>query len=208
MPKLIVMSGMDAGTEIELGAGVHRVGRKSSNRVVLRDRSVSREHCELLVVGGEVVVADLGSANGTSLDGVSLVEPARLRRDGVIRFGGVSARIELDRLSWDESTDAVSAVFDMRVFDRKPLGTERRASRPLTDPAAVPTGTALQIETETSTDRLERGRSPELELEVARAKEIHQASDGHGLSPAAVMTVAAAAAILAMLALWLVFGAE
>ena len=91
----------------------------------------------------------------------------------------------------------------MRVFDRKPLGTERRASRPLTDPAAVPTGTALQIETETSTDRLERGRSPELELEVARAKEIHQASDGHGLSPAAVMTVAAAAALLAMLALWL-----
>lgn len=206
MPRLIVLSGVDAGTEVELGAGAHRIGRRNSNRVVLRDRSVSRDHCELVVTDAEVIVADLESANGTLVGGIPLIEPVRLNHDGVIRLGSVSVRIELDRVAWDESTDAVSAVFDMRAFAVRPDAMGRSGLPASVDPETAWTDVMVKVEGEPGCDRPDRGTLSSARPPRSGPTEIASADSRPGLSPATVIAMAATAAFLAMLTLWLLFG--
>jgi hypothetical protein len=72
--------------------GVRRalvVGRGQSCDVVLASSRVSRRHCELCSVAGDVHLVDLNSANGTVVNGESLVEPRLLIDGDVIEVGGV-----------------------------------------------------------------------------------------------------------------------
>ena len=50
------------------------VGRRESSDIVLRFPNVSGRHCELTVVDGYWVVKDLGSSNGTKVNGVRVSE--------------------------------------------------------------------------------------------------------------------------------------
>lgn len=62
------------GTErrVDLRAGTWILGRSEGADLHLEDRSASREHLRLLVRRGEVLVEDLGSRNGSRLEGVLL----------------------------------------------------------------------------------------------------------------------------------------
>jgi pSer/pThr/pTyr-binding forkhead associated (FHA) protein len=62
------------------------VGRSPSSDLQLRDRAVSRRHCEIAPEAGEYVLRDLGSNNGTFLNGRP-VRSASLRDGDVIRVG-------------------------------------------------------------------------------------------------------------------------
>jgi transcriptional regulator with PAS, ATPase and Fis domain len=64
------------------------VGRDESNPIRLDDRQVSRKHA-LIVANpeGGFVLSDLGSANGTFVNGRRLVAPRRLRTGDVLTFG-------------------------------------------------------------------------------------------------------------------------
>lgn len=50
------------------------VGRRESSDIVLRFPNVSGRHCELVVVDGYWMVKDLGSSNGTKVNGVRVAE--------------------------------------------------------------------------------------------------------------------------------------
>jgi predicted component of type VI protein secretion system len=50
------------------------VGRRESSDIVLRFPNVSGRHCELSVVDGHWVVKDLGSSNGTKVNGARVTE--------------------------------------------------------------------------------------------------------------------------------------
>lgn len=63
------------------------VGRGDDPDVVLNQRGVSRRHVEVSGEGAAVTVRDLGSRNGTWLDGVPLQRAIRLERDAVVRIG-------------------------------------------------------------------------------------------------------------------------
>lgn len=72
--ELHVVGGPDAGTAQALDAGRHVVGRGGSGgaTVDLTDPAVSRRHVLVEVAAGELAVRDLGSRNGTQLDGAPL----------------------------------------------------------------------------------------------------------------------------------------
>jgi len=60
--------------------GTCSIGRLSSNGVVLADERVSRRHALINVQGNrEFWLVDLGSGNGTYLNGRRVVQPSRLR---------------------------------------------------------------------------------------------------------------------------------
>jgi adenylate cyclase len=68
------------------------VGRDGDG-VLLADPLLSRRHLRLSALGGTVTVQDLGSTNGSKLDGAALIGPTELRAGQVVEFG--ACRIEL-----------------------------------------------------------------------------------------------------------------
>jgi len=53
-------------------AEVVTIGSSSRNDVVIDDPTVSRHHARIELRGGELVICDLGSTNGTTVDGVRI----------------------------------------------------------------------------------------------------------------------------------------
>lgn len=69
------------------------IGRLAECDVVLADDSVSRRHAEVRRQGNEIVVVDLGSTNGTKVNGERVTE--RILDDGdVVTVGNASVRFE------------------------------------------------------------------------------------------------------------------
>jgi two-component system, NtrC family, response regulator HydG len=73
--------------------GTLSVGADATNQVVLDDRFVSRFHCRFSATSGRWRIEDLGSTNGTYLDGVWVTE-AEVDAGSRIRVGGAELRIE------------------------------------------------------------------------------------------------------------------
>nr|WTB31599.1 FHA domain-containing protein [Streptomyces sp. NBC_00830] len=93
--RLHVVAGPDAGGVHLLHGGQIRIGRSADADVPLDDPDVSRLHCAVTVSGdGRVSVSDLGSTNGTSLDGTEVHDhPVRLRPGALLRLGESTLRL-------------------------------------------------------------------------------------------------------------------
>jgi S-DNA-T family DNA segregation ATPase FtsK/SpoIIIE len=93
--ELVVLAGPDAGRAFALGAGRWSIGREATNRIVLDDETISRAHAELdLDEGGTGTILDLGSANGTYVDGLEVQnERADVDPDSVIQLGAVALAV-------------------------------------------------------------------------------------------------------------------
>jgi serine phosphatase RsbU (regulator of sigma subunit) len=70
--------------------GESRIGRNAELLISLPDRSVSREHASLLRTGDDLQLADLGSRNGTSVNGERIQAPRALRAGDSVSFGNVT----------------------------------------------------------------------------------------------------------------------
>lgn len=68
-------------------AGRILIGRAPGCHFVLTDLTVSRFHAELFTENGEWMLADLGSMNGTRINGWRLTGPARVRPGDEVGFG-------------------------------------------------------------------------------------------------------------------------
>ena len=90
MPKLVIN-----GSVHELTEGCVTIGRAPDNAIVLDEPSVSSHHAELRLTGETCILKDLGSTNGTRVNGVPMAETA-LRFNDRIRFGAAEARYESD----------------------------------------------------------------------------------------------------------------
>lgn len=93
--QLHVVAGPDAGGVHLLHGGQIRIGRSADADVPLDDPDVSRLHCAVTVSDdGRVSVADLGSTNGTSLDGTEVHDrPVRLTPGALLRLGESALRL-------------------------------------------------------------------------------------------------------------------
>ncbi len=92
---LIITSGIQQGSTIPLTKDSMTVGRATGNaewEITLPDPSVSRPHARLDRIDETWVVYDLGSANGTMVNGTPITEKGRVLHDGdVVTFGSTSA---------------------------------------------------------------------------------------------------------------------
>jgi len=83
----------DRPLRVQLGEGVHMVGRTPENAVAVPDAAVSRRHAELRIEGNRLVLRDLGSMNGTFVNGVQLKGERELAAGDQIRFGQVTLTV-------------------------------------------------------------------------------------------------------------------
>jgi len=91
MPSLRVVQGPKTGASIPLGDRPLKVGRDRSCPIHIGHESISREHAELRPVGDQWMVADLGSSNGTFVNG-SRIERRPLSEGDEIKIGDIVLR--------------------------------------------------------------------------------------------------------------------
>ncbi len=84
-----------AGPAQMVSGGSAQVGSHTLNEVVIEEPTVSRFHCEISVTPDGPVVRDLGSANGTEVDGVRVKE-AFLKNGSLLRLGNATVRFQLE----------------------------------------------------------------------------------------------------------------
>ncbi|MFE9390569.1 FHA domain-containing protein [Streptomyces sp. NPDC006784] len=94
--RLHVTGGPDAGGIHLLQGGTVHLGRGAEADVPLDDPDVSRLHCAVTVTdGGTVTVTDLGSTNGTTVEGTPVGrQPVLLRPGATLRIGETTVRLE------------------------------------------------------------------------------------------------------------------
>jgi adenylate cyclase len=113
--KLISTAG-DQTFELPEGRAVV-VGRAATSDLPIYDPTVSRRHAELLLVNGSLSVKDLGSSNGTYLNGTPITQSSASDGD-VVTFGKVAFRIR--EVTPAEPKPAVKPVSEPGGFAPRP----------------------------------------------------------------------------------------
>ncbi len=85
--RLILQTGVGAGTEYPLEKAEVFLGRDLSNDIVINDPEVSRQHARLVLTGNTYSIEDLGSTNGTFLRGQRLSAPVVLTPGEIVTLG-------------------------------------------------------------------------------------------------------------------------
>jgi predicted component of type VI protein secretion system len=85
--RLVMRGGPTVGKSFILEKSEIFIGRDLSNDIVINDGEVSRRHTRLFLQGSNYVVEDLGSTNGTSVNGQRLMGPYILRPGEVVTLG-------------------------------------------------------------------------------------------------------------------------
>lgn len=125
--QLIMRTGPTPGAAFILEGDQLNIGRDSSNEIMINDAEVSRRHARLTFQGGKYVLEDLGSTNGTFVNGQRLAGPRVLKAGEVVSFG-----------------EQIVLVFEVTANDPGATMVSPRAaavpsvSRPLTPPPPPP----------------------------------------------------------------------
>lgn len=86
---------LSTGQRIVLENDTIKVGRQDSCRVVFNDSNVSREHAQLRRGPDGWMVLDLGSTNGTTINGTKILNEQLLINNDELAFGTSTARFEI-----------------------------------------------------------------------------------------------------------------
>lgn len=94
MFSLTVQSGKHAGKKVKLSAGELIIGRDEAAKLRIASSDVSRQHCKLVVTADSVTVFEMGSRNGTFIDGVPIHETQELESGATLTVGPMTFRLE------------------------------------------------------------------------------------------------------------------
>lgn len=115
-PYLIVLYPQSQFKQMALPNGKTILGRGQDAQIKLEDELVSRTHCAITFDGIDVCVEDLGSTNGTFVDGCPVMQKTRLDSEKRLQIGKMVLKVEFK--------DPSEEVFDRNMFEaatRDPL---------------------------------------------------------------------------------------
>ncbi len=135
-PCLVVIAGPGLGAQYDLADRIVDIGRQEECAISLPSSKVSRRHASVQKVLGRYTVADLGSTNGTYLNGRRLEKAEQLKDGDKIKVGELvlkymENRVELQyhqQILSMATTDALTGVQNKRAFDETFSNTSLRAS--------------------------------------------------------------------------------
>ena len=85
--QFVMRSGPTPGVTFPLEGDQLTIGRDSTNGVAINDAEISRKHARLTFQGGKYVLEDLGSTNGSFVNGQRLAGPVVLKPGDVVSLG-------------------------------------------------------------------------------------------------------------------------
>lgn len=95
MNVVLVMFKDDKRRDFPLSEETAVLGRRQDCALRIPTRDVSRQHCELVQQGGQLTVKDLGSSNGTYVNGKRVAE-AELHPGDHLKIGPVTFTVQID----------------------------------------------------------------------------------------------------------------
>ena len=108
-PVLTIDGGPDDGKTIRIDTPAMTLGRLEDNDVVVRGSGVSRTHAEIVRTDAGYCLRDLGSTNGTFVNGTSIGQPSHpLRQGDDIRLG--TSKVSLVFRTDESATVTMTAV--------------------------------------------------------------------------------------------------
>jgi pSer/pThr/pTyr-binding forkhead associated (FHA) protein len=117
--KLIVASGKSAGRAISIKRSKLLIGRAEDCDVRPLSEDVSRRHCAVHAGVAEVWVEDLGSRNGTFVNGVRITEKTKVFTGDLIRVGVLELKVSCSKPAAEGSEEDVSQWL---MTDESPAG--------------------------------------------------------------------------------------
>src|SRR3954451_9120662 len=91
--ELVIVQGRSASSTLKLGDGVTTVGRHDECQLRIKSAQVSRKHCELFEKKGLLMVKDLGSSNGTLVNGKRVQGQRVLEPGDELSIGPIVLRV-------------------------------------------------------------------------------------------------------------------
>ena len=129
--RIIVRTGPNPGTVTELTKEVSLIGRDVTNDVVIGDAEVSRQHSRITRTPGGYVLEDLGSTNGTFVNGERLTTPRVLNPGDLIALG------ETVTLTFDATAPEAAATVATPAAE-SPETVRDASPSPAPQPVGVP----------------------------------------------------------------------
>ncbi len=123
MPSLFVFRGNDQGMRFELEGDTFALGREPANQIQLHDTEVSRRHAEVRRDGRSFTLLDLGSSNGTGVNG-KRVEKCELASGDEVQLGST---VMLFTGQSDDSSRDLAAKID--IISSRPTSEHSRIVR-------------------------------------------------------------------------------
>ncbi len=122
-PALLVIAGPHMGRSHVIDKAEFTIGRVETCDLVVDDDLVSRTHCKFLTKGGVTVLKDLGSTNGTLLNG-RRVDEAELKEGDQIQVGASTIfrfhlQEEVERKFFEELFKAATKDFLTNTYNKK-----------------------------------------------------------------------------------------
>lgn len=150
--KMLVVQGRPVGKALQFPVGEYYFGRGKECHVRPNSEWVSRQHCLLRVTSSGAFLRDLGSRNGTLVNGVLLNEELPLRHGDQVQVGQLVFEIQLDSESrTHKGKGDVATAVELSTPDRPEAPTETIAALESTENLPV-----VPIEPEPSPERQSR----------------------------------------------------
>jgi len=125
---LLVTAGPLVGHRFEIPPQTSVLGRGQDAKIRIKDRGVSKQHCRLVHIADAVVLEDMGSTNGTFVDGEKVTEARTLPVGSILQIGNtfllyeVRSRQEVE-MTQRQDADLAKAAAYVRSLLPQPLKT-------------------------------------------------------------------------------------
>lgn len=145
---------LNDGRRFRLKNGVNTLGRQGTD-VLITDATISRNHAQITLENGSVIVEDLGSSNGTKVGDqrIGANQPTPASSGMVLKFGNWQARLEVSGAPG--ASDKTIVVSDRTMVGTPPAAADTPAAAP---PVAAPAGPLIAML------RNEQGPSPDIAI--------------------------------------------
>jgi len=135
--ELVVLQNGVEGKRIPLSAAVFRIGRGETCNLRPNSERVSREHAEFMIKNDAIQVRDLGSRNGTLVNGKPIDEATTLARGDQVAVGPLTFVVAVDGSTTPASQPSTETIAEkakplspadeiaaLLMGDKKPVSTE------------------------------------------------------------------------------------
>jgi len=153
--KLIVATGKSAGRSISIKRNKLLIGRAEECDVRPLSEDVSRRHCAVHVGPADVWVEDLGSRNGTFVNGVRIAAKTKVSSGDLIRVGALELTVscsepaatggDQDVSKWLMADESPAGMFDTTRSLSMPADSTLDDSHLLHQPAAEPVKIGAEV---------------------------------------------------------------